>query len=356
LIVLKKHSQAHAEPTAESTAPSARHNRGFVTSGDVARLAGVSRSAVSRTFTPGASVSENTRRRVHDAANALGYRINRLAQSLIGDTSNLVGIVGANLAAPFMAAQLDALSRSLLLHGLQTLLLNAAEGGDIERLISLMLEFRVRAVVVMSGRPPRQIIEECAKNQVRVILVNTTADLEGADTVLIDDAAGGRLSANRLIAAGCRSCAVVNGRPNTYNHKLRAQSFMERIEESGCLVRIWQADASDYNAGLVAAGQMLAEGKIDGVFCTTDLTALGFMDGLRSRFGRRVPEDVSVIGFDDIPQASWELYRLTTIRQPIDGIVSAVITALERSEPRSGGNTPHVVPVELIERQTVRAA
>lgn len=352
--MVRKPSRGHAGPTVEPTSQSARHNRGFVTSGEVARLAGVSRSAVSRTFTPGASVSEKTRKRVYDAANALGYRVNRLAQSLIGDTSNLVGIVGANLAAPFMAAQLDALSRSLLLHGLQTLLLNSAEGGDIEQLISLMLEFRVRAVVVMSGRPPRQIVEECARNQVRVILVNTTADLEGADTVLIDDAAGGKLSADRLMTAGCRSCAVINGRPNTYNHKLRAQSFMERVRESGCAVRIWQADASDYNAGLVAAGQMLTEGGIDGVFCTTDLTALGFMDGLRSHFGKRVPEDVSVIGFDDIPQASWELYRLTTIRQPIEGIVSAVMAALERSSSKSDGNALHIIPVELIERHTVK--
>lgn len=348
----RKPSRSDAEAAPKSPDPATRPNRGFVTSGEVARLAGVSRSAVSRTFTAGASVSEKTRQRVHDAANALGYRVNRLAQSLIGDTSNLVGIVGANLAAPFMAAQLDALSRALLLRGLQTLLLNAAEGGDIEQLISLMLEFRVRAVVVMSGRPPRRIVEECARNQVRVILVNTTADLHGADTVLIDDAAGGRLSADRLVAAGCRSCAVVNGRPNTYNHKLRAHSFMERIGESGRPVRIWEADASDYNAGLVAAGQMLAEGEIDGVFCTTDLTALGVMDGLRSRLGKRVPEDVSVIGFDDIPQASWELYRLTTIRQPIHGIVSAVMTALERSGP--DGDAPAIVPVELVERQTVK--
>jgi DNA-binding LacI/PurR family transcriptional regulator len=353
-VVKKANRSASVER--EAVEHPARRNRGFVTSADVARLAGVSRSAVSRTFTSGASVSEQTRQRVHDAANALGYRINRLAQSLIGDTSNLVGVVGANLAAPFMAAQLDVLSRTLLLHGQQTLLLNVAEGGDIEQLISLMLEFRVRAIVVMSGRPPMRIVEECARNEVRVILVNTTADLHGVDTVLIDDAAGGKLSADRLIAACCRSCAVVNGRPNTYNHKLRARSFMQRIEASGRPVRIWEADASDYNAGLVAAGQILAGSEIDGVFCTTDLTALGVMDGLRSRLGKRIPQDVSVIGFDDIPQASWELYQLTTVRQPIDGIVSAVMAVLERSGPKSNGDAPDMVPVELIERQTVKGS
>jgi DNA-binding LacI/PurR family transcriptional regulator len=104
-----------------------RAMRSFVTAEDVARLAGVSRSAVSRTFTPGASVSPDVKLRVQEAAKSLGYRVNRLAQSLISDQSNLVGVVSANLSLPFMARQLDELSRALLKRGMQCLLLNAAE-------------------------------------------------------------------------------------------------------------------------------------------------------------------------------------------------------------------------------------
>src|SRR5262245_55659471 len=90
------------------------NGRGFVTAEDVAKRAGVSRSAVSRTFTEGASVSESTRQRVLKAARALGYRINRLAQGLIHERSNLVGVLGSSLSTPYMSAQLDALSRALL--------------------------------------------------------------------------------------------------------------------------------------------------------------------------------------------------------------------------------------------------
>src|SRR4051812_43199681 len=120
--------------------------RGFTTAHEVAKRAGVSRSAVSRTFTPGASVSARTREKVAKAAEELGYRVNRFARSLISDESHLVGIVGANLSTPFMAAQLDHLSTALLRKGLQCLLLNAADAGrDVAPLIAMMLEFRVRA-------------------------------------------------------------------------------------------------------------------------------------------------------------------------------------------------------------------
>src|SRR5215213_4710559 len=104
-----------------------RAARNFVTAEDVARLAGVSRSAVSRTFTPGASVSPDVRQRVQEAAKVLGYRVNRLARSLISDRSNLVGVVGSNLSTPFMARQLDQLSQALLKRSMQCLLLNAAD-------------------------------------------------------------------------------------------------------------------------------------------------------------------------------------------------------------------------------------
>lgn len=113
--------------------------RGFVTAEEVAKKAGVSRSAVSRTFTPGGSVSKVVRRKVLKAAQELGYRVNRLAQGLNNDRSNLIGVVGANLSSPFISKQLDLLSIGLLRRGLQCLLLNAADARkDIAPLIELL--------------------------------------------------------------------------------------------------------------------------------------------------------------------------------------------------------------------------
>ena len=210
----------------DARSPRDRSARQFVTSEDVARLAGVSRSAVSRTFTPGASVSDEVRLRVQAAAKELGYRVNRLARSLISDESNLVGVVGANLALPFMAQQLDELSRALLNRGLQCLLLNAAEAeAGIEPLIELILEFRVRAIVVLSGSPPAAIVDECIATGVRVVMVNRQVDNRDADTIVSDDGGGARLAARRLIEAGCRRFEVVASGAGTPAQVRRQASF-----------------------------------------------------------------------------------------------------------------------------------
>lgn len=334
-----------------------RTARSFVTSGDVARLAGVSRSAVSRTFTPGASVSADVRHRVQEAAKTLGYRVNRLARSLISDQSNLVGVVGASLSLPFMARQLDELSRALLRRGMQCLLLNAAEAEQgITPLIELILEFRVRAIVVMSGSPPTSIIDECMANGVRVILVNRQADDTEADTIISDDIGGARIAAERLLQAGCRRIGVVGSGAQTPTQIRRRGTFVDWIKDAGIEPAVWASGNTLYETGVEAARGLLASHDLDGVFCVTDLMALGFLDGARM-MGRRIPEDLSVIGFDDIPQSAWAAYRLTTVRQSMSDLTGSVLAAIER-EMGGEGMAPlahEVLPVELVERATVRS-
>ena len=332
-----------------------RTTRNFVTAEDVARLAGVSRSAVSRTFTPGASVSADVRLRVQEAAKTLGYRVNRLARSLISDQSNLVGVVGANLSLPFMARQLDELSQALLRRSMQCLLLNAADAEQgITPLIELILEFRVRAIVVMSGSPPSSIVDECVANGVRVILVNRQADDTEADTIVSDDLDGARIAAERLLQAGCRRIGVIGSGARTPTQLRRRTGFVSRIEAAGIEPVVWAAGETTYETGVEAARGLLASHDLDGVFCVTDLLGLGFLDGARA-MGRRIPEDLSVIGFDDIPQSAWAPYRLTTLRQSMSDLTASVLAAVEREMHGKGAALVHeVLPVELVERATVR--
>ena len=332
--------------------------RGFVTAEDVARLAGVSRSAVSRTFTPGASVSADVRTKVQEAAKALGYRVNRLARSLISDESNLVGVVGSNLSTPFMARQLDELSRVLLRNGMQCLLLNAADAEiEVAPLIELILEFRVRAIVVMSGSPPSAIIDECLANGVRVIMVNRQEDDTATDTVVSDDEGGARLAADRFIQAGLSRPVVVGSSARTPTQIRRRNAFLKRMFEAGLEPELWAQGDTTYESGAQAARELLrAAHRFDCAFATTDLLALGFLDAAREQ-GCRVPEDISVIGFDDIPQSSWGAYRLTTVRQSTDELATAVWAAVERDAPGAAVAHLHtILPVRLVERATVRAA
>jgi DNA-binding LacI/PurR family transcriptional regulator len=330
----------------------------FVTAADVARRAGVSRSAVSRAFTPGASVSKDARQRILEAADVLGYRVSRLAQSLNNARSNLVGLVGTDLQQPFHAGLLATLSGALLADGFQCMLLNAANATrDMGALIARVLEYRVCAIVVMTGTPPSRIVLECLNNGVPVILINKLLPKLAVDTVIADHAEGGRAAAALLLAAGCRRLAVVSSAARTASLVGRIDAFRARAAESGVRVRLWRDGPTDYRSGYDAARAVLADGKVDGVFCVTDLLALGFLDAARHEFARRIPDDLSLIGFDDIPQASWSAYRLTTFRQPVAALIDAVMQAIRR-RAEAPGAAPRLttVPVELVERSTLRVA
>ena len=330
--------------------------RSFVTAGDVAKRAGVSRSAVSRAFTPGASVSTEVRERILQAADQLGYRVNRLAQGLINARSNVVGLVGTDLQQPFHAELLATISGALLADGYQCMLLNAANAQrDISALVARLLEYRVCAIVVMSGMPPSRVVEECLNNGVPVILVNKLLPELDVDTVIADHAAGGRQAAELLLAAGCRRLAVVSSAARTASLMGRLDAFCARVAEAGVPVRVWQDGPTDYGAGREAALRILPDDALDGVFCVTDLLALGFLDAARAECGRRVPDELSVIGFDDVAQASWSAYRLTTFRQPTRDLTAAVMRLIHRrADDAAAPHTLATVPVQLVARATVR--
>ena len=330
----------------------------FVTAADIAEHAGVSRSAVSRTFTPGASVSSAVRARVLEAAGVLGYRVNRLAQSLTNARSNIVGLVGADLQQPFHAECLATLSEALLADGFQCMLLNAANAGrDMGAVIERVLEYRVCAIVVMNGTPSSDIVKECLGNGVPVILVNKPMPGFAVDTVVTDHAAGGRVAADQLLAAGCRRLAVVSSAARTASLVGRLEAFGARAAEAGVPVRVWQEGPTDYAAGREAALSILSDETIDGAFCVTDLLALGFLDAARLDRGRIVPDDLSVIGFDDIPQAGWNAYQLTTFRQPVRLLTDQVMQVIrQRAETPEMPHAVFTLPATLVERKTVRAS
>lgn len=328
---------------------------GFVTAADVAKLAGVSRSAVSRTFTPDAYVSPAVREKVLRAADELGYRVNRLAKDLQTSRSSMVAIVGARFYEPYVAGLLDDLSAALIGKGLHALLLNASS-QDMTALLNLVLEYRVRAVIVLSGAPPRELIDQCLRARQRMILINRHMEDVEAGSIETDDRMGGRLAAEHLLAAGRRKLCVVRSGADTPSQRRRAAGFLERLDEEGIACERWVAGRGNYEAGCEAAGSLLRGSgpvsDIDGVFAATDRTALGFLNTARFEMGVSVPQDVAVIGFDDIPEAAWSSHNLTTIRQSAPDVVAAVLTLLAE-EDEDAGPRRVAIPVSLVERGTV---
>lgn len=332
-----------------------------VTSVDVAELAGVSRSAVSRTFTPGASVAPETREKVLAAAQSLGYQVNILARSMIQGQSNLVGVVITGFQDPFRVSLLGEISRVLSEHAMVPLLMNVEDPDGLSDLMRILLSYQIAGVIMTSGAPPSAVAKEYLQRQVAVVMINRERDLKGVDVINSDNKNGGEMAAQALIEGGAKRLAFVNTKSSTFSGIARGRAFHDFLATSAagrkCSVRDFLTDSKGYDAGKDAARALLAmpKNRPDGVFCATDLIACGFLDAARTEFKLRVPEDIQVIGFDDIVMAGLDGYALTTIRQDVSGLAQhAVKSLLERMKRFSTPGRLKEVPVTLVRRASTR--
>ena len=331
-----------------------------VTSVDVARMAGVSQATVSRAFTPGASISPGAQKRVLSAAAKLGYQPNALARSLTTRQSNIVGIVMAGLTSPFHPYVLQEFVQRLQTLGRQVLIFDAEPGEEIDELLDQALQYRVDGLIITSAILSSQMADQCTHNGLPVILFNRYVLGANVNAVCCDNVEGGRLVANLLLDAGHHHLAFVAGREESSTNIDREKGFSDRLSERG--VSRWlrePAGAYTYEAGYEAACRLLESGnQIDAVFCAADSLASGFMDAARYRFGLRIPDDLSIIGFDDIPSAAWTSYALTTIRTPIRRMIDATLELLlDQLEGKPFVEpTIRLFPGQLIQRTSARLA
>ncbi|WP_322893341.1 MULTISPECIES: substrate-binding domain-containing protein [unclassified Yoonia] len=313
----------------------------FATATDVAQLAGVSRSAVSRTFTDGASVSPKTRAKVLEAAEALGYHVNLLARGLSKVASRPVCLISSSFETPFYAALLSALSTQIQSTGRSVMIITTSGPTDtVETALTRAMEYRAGTIVVMSGSPPEPLVQACIATGQQVILINR----KGKDTtqpgpvhVTIDYARASQQAVAMLAEAGCRSVAVIGSDAGTPSLIARENGFRDIGREQGLDVTMIRAGPTGYQTGVDAAHIALSSpDRPDGVFCVTDHIACGFMDAARQAFGLRIPDDISVLGFDDIEQAGWGSYQMTTFRQPLGDIAAHVCDIINSQPPKAG--------------------
>ena len=323
-----------------------------ITSFDVARHAGVSRAAVSRAFTPDASVSPETREKVHKSAKELGYRVNYLARSLINQRSDLVGIVAAGLDNPFRSQQITELARALLAQNYRPVLLPVTSGQDSSEVIGQLLHYAVSGVIVTSDAPPTSLCEECADYGVPIVLINKGDDIPLVDRVVNDDKTAGQIAANVLIEGGAERPAVMVAKSVSYTARRRAEAFVARCKSLGVTPDTIEIAVNDYAHGYEGAAA-LSGTNVDGLFCVNDYLACGVIDRLaRDRALRRMGP-IRVIGHDDIPMASWAAYNLTTILQPCDVQAAQAIDLLmsRMDEPKLTARV-EFTPVSLVRRGT----
>ncbi|KTB82433.1 LacI family transcriptional regulator [Pseudomonas syringae pv. syringae PD2774] len=297
-----------------------------ITAHDVARLAGVSQSAVSRTFTKGASVSPKTRQKVEEAAAALGYRPNQWARSLIKRRSNLIGVVAPSMENPFYSAVLEALSAAFEELGYRVLLFSTANHEDSDPLLEEILGYRVEALVLVSASLSSRFAQECKQTGLPVVLLNRRNDSSSISSVTSDNAQGSMEIAQFLVAGGHRQLAYIAGRESSSTSRDRERGFVEALQGLGQPVP--QRDVGHYTleGAMEATRRLLSStNPPDAIFCANDIMALGAINVASEEFGLNPGHDISIVGFDDIALASWPVFALTTYVQPVGDMVSRAV-------------------------------
>ncbi|MCU0984806.1 MAG: LacI family transcriptional regulator [Acetobacteraceae bacterium] len=305
-----------------------------VTAAEVARAAGVSRSAVSRAFTPGCSVSASTRLRIEAVASRLGYRPNALARTLITRRSRIIGVVMAAIDNPFHAELLQCLDAALQARGLAMLLRGADRPEMTDELIHHLLSYQVDGVIVASGLLSSSAARACVAGATPVVMLDRLMRAAGASAVGSDNRTGARMAAEHLVSLGRRRIAFMSGTPGISTSSERARGFIEGLAEAGLAPVAIASGRYDYAAGQRAAEALLAHAP-DAIFCENDLMAMAVLDIARAR-GLRVPEDLAVIGFDDIPAAALPAYALTTVAQDARAMAEAAADLLEERIEKPG--------------------
>ena len=178
-----------------------KERKPWVTASDVAARAGVSRSAVSRAFSPTASIAPQTRERVMVAARALGYQVNLIARDMITQRSSMIGVVTAGFENPFRARLLSDLMAALGQRALTPLVTNAEDPRQVRQSLEQLLSYRIAGLVMTSASPPLSVAQQYLEHRIPVVMINREANLPGADIVVSDNAAGAAHAAQRLVRA-----------------------------------------------------------------------------------------------------------------------------------------------------------
>lgn len=333
---------------------------GRVTSLDVAALAGVSQSAVSRAFTPGSSISTAKRQLILEAVQKLNYVPNSIASSLTTRRTNMVAVILGNLDNPFYGLVLRVLIDRLQARGTQILTFTVANGASSDNALMQVLRYQVDGIILTSAQLSTRMTSMCHDRGIPIVLFNRYIPGSDASGVRCDNAAGGRLMANALLQAGARSFAVIKGDPKGTTSQDRMQGFAEQLLEEGIRRnQILELEGqSVYGGGYAAVLRAFRdEGhKIpDAIFGINDSMALGAMDALRGEMGLKIPDDVMFGGFDNIHEAAHWPYRLTTVHQPVEEMVDETLKLLDLDNPEAEIE-PGVdikVPGRLVWRHTI---
>ncbi|MGJ8623821.1 MAG: LacI family DNA-binding transcriptional regulator [Yoonia sp.] len=327
-----------------------------ITLKEVAERAGVSRSAVSRTFTPGASVSRKMRERVEKAAADLGYHPNALASSLTTGRTKMIGLVSNNFHNPFFLEVFDLFTRGLQDRGLRPLLVNLTDVTDPQSSVRMLRAYSVDGVIVASSTLPPGFSRAFRDAGMPVVhSFGRYSENPHVDIIGIDNIECGRMAAHALLERGYKSVAFMGGPERATSTQDRLTGFRDALSDYED-VSVSYSFAEDYtfDAGRAEMQKLLKADPAEAYFCGDDVLSIGALSAIADA-GLSVPRDIGIVGLNDMEMARWENINLTTLHQPIAEIIEASIEKVT-STLKGAEQEPEarLFPCHLVERGTLR--
>ncbi len=315
-----------------------------VTAQAVADAAGVSRSAVSRAFTPGAYLDAEKRIKIMRMADRMGYQPNALAAGLKGGRSHLVAVFVGNKRSTYdsefvnrLVGRLNALNKwPILIDG---------SGESAESAMDQVLRYPLDALILRGGSMPGALVEQCSKFGVPMISSGRIVDAAGIDNVCCKNADGMTIATRVLLDKGRTQFGFIAGAAEFGSSDDRRAGVVNTLAAAGLSLIAEEVGDFTVGSGYEAAQKLLRENSLDALICANDASAIGALTAARE-LGVDVPETLSIVGFDDIEMAGWPAFNLSTINNPIDLSVEHVITLLEKrlAEPAKASETLLIEP------------
>lgn len=328
---------------------------------DVAKLAGVATSTASIAINNRGRVNATTRAKVLAAAQTLGYQPNAVARRLASQQTNAIAVVVPSLANPFFATIVHELQRKLLAAGLDIIMYNTEDDVQLEaKHIESLLRNRVDGVVFIgqhtgAKHPNDHLLRELPDRGARVVLVERELANSSVPQIYADKEEGARNAVRHLISLGHRKIAMVGGFLNLGGSFLRRRGYEAALKEAGIPVDTALIVDGRFTplGGYQAAKELLERHPdITAVFVANDLMSIGVVKALQES-GRMIPRDVSVIGFDNIPESRFLSPSLSTVDMPTRRLgQSAAEVLLSALEGKAAGPQKLIIPVELIIRDS----
>lgn len=322
-----------------------------ITAKDVATEAGVSVSAVSRAYRGNAPISEDKRKAIFAVAARLGY-VSKVDQVRATQATDTIAMVVSEMQNPFYPIAVDEMTRLLPERGLKAIVHVVPSAEDVDTAIRQVLDFRTEGVILANSTLTSGLARACRQNGIPAVLLNRVQTDSRMMAVCCDNYGGAQQIAERFLTGGRQRIAFMGGRRDTSTHLERMRGFRDRLEDAGRVFAQQLDGEFDYRRAYAAAQEMLARRPLpDAVFCANDIMAIAVLDAARIA-GASVPDDLAVVGFDDIPMAAWESYRLTTVRQPLRRMLDQAVDIILASDGSEEIGDIRILPGELQVRES----